>query len=317
MAFPTWSWHDPDLDPCRSPIAYHCPTESSSDLIMHHVALEFPALPLMQQVGDKVFFSPDLQQLMNLQSSPEMSKELEKGTRNQSKCPAWAQLQQPRLTATVFLWGRLSWEGKCRAEQQPVACSRQSNSSSYDQRLHKAYKEMWSLDGEKLLANYAELARVNVLPFEFVILAEAPHLRASPDWMMYDPTRSPHLNLLRWKAAWKILSVRCYASRSRTMQVWGFHTGITCRFRASWHSLYQNGVTVTVCVVAACFVVTFLVVSLAVCNQRQLRPPTGPKRLFSGEPTEPTKCLLQIRETPIHIQTTRTSPMLLLSRQPI
>lgn len=54
---------------------------------------------------------------------------------------------------------------------------------------------MWSLDGEKLLANYAELARVNVLPFEFVILAEA--LRASPDWRMNDPTRSPHLNLLR------------------------------------------------------------------------------------------------------------------------
>lgn len=102
----------------------------------------------------------------------------------------------------VFLWGRLSWEGKCRAEQQPVACS-QSNSSSYDRRLHKAYncKGMWSLDGEKLLANYAELACVNVLPFEFVILAEA--LRASPDWRMYDPTRSPHLNLLRWKAAWK------------------------------------------------------------------------------------------------------------------
>lgn len=124
--------------------------------------------------------------------------------------------------------------------------------------------------------------------------------------------------LVEVKSSLKILSVRCYASRSRTMQVWGIHTGITCRFRASWQLLYQNGVTVTVCAVAACFIVNFLVFSLAVRNQRQLTPPTGPKCLFfSGEPTEPTKCVLQIRETPIHIQTTRTSPMCLLSRQPV
>ncbi|XP_049910200.1 uncharacterized protein LOC126396291 [Epinephelus moara] len=105
--------------PQGSPLSYHCPPEKSSDLILHHLAPEFPGLPFMQHTFSKLHFVPTLHQLMHLQSlqvSPQMTSEIEKETRQQSTCPAWAQLRQPRLTASRFREACSSWEGSVDPE---------------------------------------------------------------------------------------------------------------------------------------------------------------------------------------------------------
>ncbi|ROL51055.1 hypothetical protein DPX16_14586 [Anabarilius grahami] len=91
--------------PRGSPMSYLCPPEKDTGFILHHMAPEFPTLPLMQHSLSSLHFVPTIHQLMHLQSlqvSAEMSSECEKGTREQSKCPAWAQLRRSRLTASRF-----------------------------------------------------------------------------------------------------------------------------------------------------------------------------------------------------------------------
>ncbi|RXN14392.1 hypothetical protein ROHU_028671 [Labeo rohita] len=81
--------------PRGSPMSYHCPPETSSDVTLHHLAPEFPALPLpLDRAFSSLSFVPTLHQQLHLQSlqvSPQMASEIEKGTRQQSRCPAWAQ----------------------------------------------------------------------------------------------------------------------------------------------------------------------------------------------------------------------------------
>lgn len=48
----------------------------------------------------------------------------------------------------------------------------------------------------EVLESYAEVMRVNVLPAGFVIHPEAPHLGASPDGRVYDPSESPPFGLV-------------------------------------------------------------------------------------------------------------------------
>uniref|UniRef100_A0A1A8U7H2 YqaJ viral recombinase domain-containing protein n=1 Tax=Nothobranchius furzeri TaxID=105023 RepID=A0A1A8U7H2_NOTFU len=55
----------------------------------------------------------------------------------------------------------------------------------------------------EVLASYAELMRVNVLPVGLVILPEAPHLGAIPDGRVYDPTESPPFGLVEVKCTTK------------------------------------------------------------------------------------------------------------------
>uniref|UniRef100_A0A1A8HSF9 YqaJ viral recombinase domain-containing protein n=1 Tax=Nothobranchius kuhntae TaxID=321403 RepID=A0A1A8HSF9_NOTKU len=55
----------------------------------------------------------------------------------------------------------------------------------------------------EVLASYAELMRVNMLPVGLVILPEAPHLGALPDGRIYDPTESPPFGLVEVKCTTK------------------------------------------------------------------------------------------------------------------
>lgn len=76
--------------PRGSPMSYHCPPKKSSDLLLHHMAPEFPSLPVMQHTFPRLHFILTLHQLMHLQSlelSPQLSYEIAKETQQQSKCP--------------------------------------------------------------------------------------------------------------------------------------------------------------------------------------------------------------------------------------
>lgn len=114
-----------------------------------------------------------------------MTSETEKGTRQQSKCPVWAQLRQPRLTASRFREACSSWEGSVDPESAAKALAVQMIKGSKKQTA--AMKRGLLMESE-VLASYAEVMRVNVLPAGFVIHPEAPHLGASPDGRVYDPS---------------------------------------------------------------------------------------------------------------------------------
>ena len=55
----------------------------------------------------------------------------------------------------------------------------------------------------EVLANYAELMQSNVLPAGFIIHPDTPHLRASPDGRVYDPTESPPFGPVEVKSSTK------------------------------------------------------------------------------------------------------------------
>ncbi|MEQ2215767.1 hypothetical protein XENOCAPTIV_005726 [Xenoophorus captivus] len=103
-------------------MSYQCPPQKScSSILLHHMAPDFPALPLMLHSLPNMCFVATLSQLMHLQSlqvSLEMSYETEARTREQSKCPAWVQLQQPRLTVSRF---RDACRGSAQEESAPTA----------------------------------------------------------------------------------------------------------------------------------------------------------------------------------------------------
>ncbi|XP_024153665.1 uncharacterized protein LOC112162181 isoform X2 [Oryzias melastigma] len=189
--------------PRGSPMSYHCPPEKSSGYIVHHMAPEFPPLPLMQHILSNMCFVPTLHQLMHLQSlqiSPEMSAEIEKGTREQSRCPSWAQLRRPRLTASRFHDACCYKRGSEEQESAAVALAAKMIRGSTKQTT--AMKRGLLMEPE-VLANYAELMRVNVLPAGFIIHPEAPHLGASPDGRVYDPSESPSFGLVEIKSSTK------------------------------------------------------------------------------------------------------------------
>lgn len=185
--------------PRGSPMSYHCPPKKSSDLLLHHMAPEFPSLPVMQHTFPRLHFVPTLHQLMHLQSlevSPQLSSEIAKETQQQSKCPAWTQLRRPRLTASRFLEACCS--RACRAELESAAIQMIRGSTKQTAAMKRGL-----LVEPEVLANYAELLRVNVLPAGFVIHPDAPHLGASPDGRVYDPSESPPFGLVEVKSSTK------------------------------------------------------------------------------------------------------------------
>ncbi|KAK0152188.1 hypothetical protein N1851_006420 [Merluccius polli] len=193
--------------PHGSPLSYHCPPplETSNDIILHHLAPEFPALPLPlhQNHLSNLDFVPTLHQqlhLHSLQVSPQMASEIEKETRQQSKCPAWVQLRHPRLTASRFREACASWEGKADPAAAAKALAGQMIRGSRKQTA--AMTQGLQMESE-VLTNYAEFMRVNVLSVGFVIPPEAPHLGASPDGRIYDPSESPPFGLVEVKSTTK------------------------------------------------------------------------------------------------------------------
>ncbi|KAK0156403.1 hypothetical protein N1851_000319 [Merluccius polli] len=183
-----------------SPLPYHCPPplETSNDIILHHLAPEFPALPLPlhQNHLSNLDFVPTLHQqlhLHSLQVSPQMASEIEKETRQQSKCPVWVQLCRPRLIASRFREACASREGKADPAAAAKALAGQMIRGSRKQTA--AMTQGLQMESE-VLTNYAEFMQVNVLSVGFVIPPEAPHLGASPDGRVYDPSESPLFGLI-------------------------------------------------------------------------------------------------------------------------
>ncbi|XP_035992601.1 uncharacterized protein LOC118563079 [Fundulus heteroclitus] len=187
--------------PQGSPMSYQCPPEKSSgSIILHHMAPDFPSLPLMLHRFPNMCFVPTLGQLIHLQSlqvSLEMSYEIEARTREQSKCPAWVHLRQPRLTASRF-------RDACRgsAEEESAATALASRMIRGSTRQTAAMKRGLQMESE-VLANYAEMLKVNVLPVGFIVRPDTSYIDATPDGKVYDPSESPPFGLVEVKSSTK------------------------------------------------------------------------------------------------------------------
>ncbi|CAL9695380.1 unnamed protein product [Knipowitschia caucasica] len=181
--------------PRGSPMSYQCPPEKSCDvIIIHHTVPDFPALPMMFHSLTNMCFVPTLGQLRHLQSlqlSLDTSSKIEAATREQSRCPAWVQLRQPRLTPSRF---RDACKGS--AEEESVATAHAARMIRGFTKQTAAMKRGLQMELE-VLANYA----VNVLPVGFIIHPGAPHLGASPDGRVYDPSESPPFGLVEVKCS--------------------------------------------------------------------------------------------------------------------
>ncbi|XP_077421170.1 uncharacterized protein LOC144051705 isoform X1 [Vanacampus margaritifer] len=194
--------------PRKCPISYLCPPKTSGDLILHHLAPEFPALPLprSRHLVSNLDFVPTLRQqsyLESLKVSPQMASEIEKGTRQQSKCPAWALLRQPRLTDGRFREACAS-SGQWREDPEAAAKTLAIQMINGPSNKTAAMRRKLSVQMKsEVLASYANLKRVNVLAIGFVIPPEAPHLGASSDGRVYDPGESPPFGLVEAKSTTK------------------------------------------------------------------------------------------------------------------
>ncbi len=157
--------------PRGSPLSYQCPPIAAgvSDV-------NFPPLPVLSyQFGCNLKFVPTHHQALYLESikvTQSSACQIEKATRLQSKCTAWGQIRQSRVTASRF--------------REVCHVVGDSASQSLAARIIKgtrqtsAMKRGLELEPD-ILRKYSETASVSVLTCGFPINAEAPHLGASPD----------------------------------------------------------------------------------------------------------------------------------------
>ncbi|KAK0146400.1 putative RNA-directed DNA polymerase from transposon BS [Merluccius polli] len=173
--------------PHGSPLSYHCPPplETSNDIILHQ-GIIYLTWTLCQHCTSNCTYTH--------------CKCHHKWPMQQSKCPAWVQLRHPRLTASRFRETCASWEGKADPAAAAKALAGQMIRGSRKQTA--AMTRGLQMESE-VLTNYAEFMRVNVLSVGFVIPPEAPHLGASPDGRVYDPSESPPYGLVEVKSTTK------------------------------------------------------------------------------------------------------------------
>ncbi|XP_049334766.1 uncharacterized protein LOC111193945 [Astyanax mexicanus] len=179
--------------PRGSTLSYQCPLVST--VTTGPDTVNFPVLPVAgHSLGSNFNFVPSHHQALHLESlkvSFSMAAEIEENTRLQSKCTAWAQIRQPRVTASRFrevchVVGDLAGQSLAariiRGTKQTCAMRR-------------------GLDLEpEILRTYSQMANVTVMPCGLVVHPEAPHLGASPDGRVYDLLETPPFGLVEVKS---------------------------------------------------------------------------------------------------------------------
>ncbi|KAK0136791.1 hypothetical protein N1851_013054 [Merluccius polli] len=181
--------------PYGSPLSYQCPPVSATQDICHHQdAPPFPNLPLTgYRFPLAFFFVPMLHHTFHIDClalTPGLSVALESETRGQSRCPLWSAARESRLTASRF-----HEVLHCRSED---SMQRLAVRILKGTRQTAAMKRGLQLEPEVLRA-YGEVAQVNVFSCGFVVHADAPHLGASPDGRVVDPTEVPPFGLVEVK----------------------------------------------------------------------------------------------------------------------
>ncbi|XP_056441326.1 uncharacterized protein LOC130378640 [Gadus chalcogrammus] len=182
--------------PRGSPLSYQCPpvVKLRND-VQHPDAPSFPKLPLEGSTCPTTFpkFASNSQQFLHLDSltvTHEMAAEREEQTREQSECPLWQALRKPRVTASRFY----------EVSHVKGPSSGQTLAGRILKGVHQTPAMKRGLDREpQVLEQYSKHCNVNVSRCGFVIHPDAPHLGASPDARVYDPSAVPCFGLAEVK----------------------------------------------------------------------------------------------------------------------
>ncbi|XP_056441492.1 uncharacterized protein LOC130378926 isoform X1 [Gadus chalcogrammus] len=182
--------------PRGSPLSYQCPpvVKLRND-VQHPDAPSFPKLPLEGSTCPTTFpkFASNSQQFLHLDSltvTHEMAAEREEQTREQSECPLWQALRKPRVTASRFY----------EVSHVKGPSSGQTLAGRILKGVRQTPAMKRGLDREpQVLEQYSKHCNVNVSRCGFVIHPDAPHLGASPDARVYDPSAVPCFGLAEVK----------------------------------------------------------------------------------------------------------------------
>ncbi|KAL2085547.1 hypothetical protein ACEWY4_018867 [Coilia grayii] len=119
-----------------------------------------------------------------------LSATLEQETRGQSRCPLWSMARESRLTASRF-HKVLHARGEESMQRLAIRILKGTRQTA-------AMRRGLELEPE-VLRSYGEVAHVNVYASGFVVHPDAPHLGASPDGRVVDPTEFPPFGLVEVK----------------------------------------------------------------------------------------------------------------------
>ncbi|XP_026124613.1 uncharacterized protein LOC113106807 [Carassius auratus] len=176
--------------PLGSPLSYKCPPIAAGV-----PDVNFPPLPVLgYEFSCNFKFVPTHHQALHLESikvTHSSACQIDEATRLQSKCTAWGQIRKSRITASRF--------------RKVCHVVGDSASQSLATRIIKgtrqtsAMKRGLELEPD-ILKKYSETASVSVLPCGFIINPEVPHLGASPDGQVHDPSEKFQFGLVEVKS---------------------------------------------------------------------------------------------------------------------
>ncbi|CAM4650737.1 unnamed protein product [Leuciscus chuanchicus] len=182
--------------PRGSPLSYQCPpVVKRGNYVQHPDTPTFPKLPLEGSTFPTTFpnFDPNSQQFLHfdiLTVTHEMAAEREEQTREQSECPLWQALRKPRVTASRFY----------EVSHVKGPSSGQTLAGRILKGVGQTPAMKRGLEREpQVLEQYSKHFNVNVSRCGFVIHPDAPHLGASPDARVYDPSAIPCFGLAEVK----------------------------------------------------------------------------------------------------------------------
>lgn len=171
--------------PRGSHLSYQCPPVGKcGNYVQHPDTPTFPKLPLEGSTFPTTFpnFDPNSQKFLHLDSltvTHEMAAEREEQTREQSECPLWQALRKPRVTASRFY----------EVSHVKGPSSGQTLAGRILKGVGQTPAMKRGLKSEpQVLEQYSKHFNVNVLRC-------APHLWASPDATVYDPSAVPCFGL--------------------------------------------------------------------------------------------------------------------------
>ncbi|XP_035985288.1 uncharacterized protein LOC118558824 [Fundulus heteroclitus] len=180
--------------PFGSVLSYQCPPETSKDCIRHPDAPAFPKLPVDgYSFKFPVKFEPNYKQQCHLESlkvTQEISSAIEADTRQQSECQLWTLVRKPRLTASRFR-EICHVRGESSAKALASRILRGAPQTA-------AMKRGLDLESD-ILRQYADFCDVTVTSCGVIIHPDAPHLGATPDGKVFDPSEMPPFGLAEVK----------------------------------------------------------------------------------------------------------------------
>ena len=162
------------------------------NIIINYQDINFPSLPVNNYMHPIPFVLTEQQTVKfdELIVTPEQTTAFEQGTRLQSESSLWHHLRKSRLTAS-----KIGAVCKRRADFDKLSCQLKRNVRSTSAMKKGLLREPIAANMYRTLMDN----EVNIYPCGLIISPYAPWIAASPDRVVYNPSRCPSFGLLEIK----------------------------------------------------------------------------------------------------------------------